>query len=180
LASCPVFARRVYARFIASLESRSGRHHQCHPADDSRRARAQLSPLDADFGITERVMARMELAARIAEARAGAQAAMTPAQRRAAIDAVWGPGLPTSVKLQIFDTYWNYVDERFPGFQGINDTWTELRAHYRQRCLLAAALRGGSERARPFNRYRCWPFGRNRGHAARIPPVAATGAYLGA
>ena len=93
--------------------------------------RAQFSILDADFGITDRVLARRDLAARAVEARGATQAAMTPAERRAAIDAVWGPGLPTSVKLQIFDTYWNYVDARFPAFQGIDDTWAELRTRYR-------------------------------------------------
>jgi hypothetical protein len=58
-------------------------------------------------------------------------AAMTPAERRAAVDAVWGRGLPTAVKLEIFDTFWNYVDARFAGFQGIEVDWAALRDRYR-------------------------------------------------
>ena len=29
------------------------------------------------------------------------------------IDARWGPGLPTEQKLQIFDSYWNRIDQQF-------------------------------------------------------------------
>ena len=56
---------------------------------------------------------------------------MSPADRRAAIDQVWGPGLPTAEKLRIFDTLWQYVDERFAAFQGVDVDWQALRDRYR-------------------------------------------------
>ncbi|MGD8413478.1 MAG: hypothetical protein PVF33_04560, partial [Candidatus Latescibacterota bacterium] len=31
----------------------------------------------------------------------------------AAIDSAWGPGLPTADKLDIFDTFWNTIDQKF-------------------------------------------------------------------
>src|SRR5690349_7249525 len=46
--------------------------------------------------------------------------AMTPTERRAAIDAYWGDGAPTADKLAIFDAFWNYVDRKFAAFQGID------------------------------------------------------------
>ena len=44
----------------------------------------------------------------------------TPAQLEAAIDATWGPGLPTARKLEIFDQFWTTIDQRFATFQGID------------------------------------------------------------
>lgn len=55
----------------------------------------------------------------------------TPAERRAAIDAFWGPGEPTAVKLQIFDRFWTYVDEKFAAFDGLPVHWAALRDRYR-------------------------------------------------
>ena len=55
-----------------------------------------------------------------------------PADWRAAIDAAWGPGLPTARKLEIFDLFWKTVDERLATFQGIEDVdWQALRDRYR-------------------------------------------------
>lgn len=55
----------------------------------------------------------------------------TAADRRAAIDAVWGAGEDTSVKLRIFDDFWNYVDAKFAAFDGLPVDWTVLRDRYR-------------------------------------------------
>jgi hypothetical protein len=57
--------------------------------------------------------------------------AMTPAERRAAIDAVWGDGAPTAEKLKAFDTFWQYVDAKFAAFQHLDVNWQELRTRYR-------------------------------------------------
>ena len=35
----------------------------------------------------------------------------------AAIDATWGAGLPTADKLNIFDTFWDAIDQEFACFQ---------------------------------------------------------------
>ena len=67
------------------------------------------------------------------EGRAGAapRAPLAPAEWQAAIDANWGPGLPTARKLEIFDTFWNTIDQYFATFQGIDVDWAALRARYR-------------------------------------------------
>ncbi|MEO7653497.1 MAG: S41 family peptidase, partial [Bryobacteraceae bacterium] len=56
---------------------------------------------------------------------------MTPAERRAAVDAYWGEGPSTEGKLGIFDKYWEYADRKFAAFQGINVDWKAVRARYR-------------------------------------------------
>jgi hypothetical protein len=56
---------------------------------------------------------------------------MTPAQRRAAIDAYWGDGLSTAEKLKIFDTYWEYADRKFAAYQNLVVDWPALRQKYR-------------------------------------------------
>lgn len=56
---------------------------------------------------------------------------MTPAERRAAIDAYWGDGLSTAEKLKIFDTYWDYADRKFAAFQNLVVDWPALRQKYR-------------------------------------------------
>src|SRR5262249_20632102 len=56
---------------------------------------------------------------------------MTPAQRRQAIDAIWGPGAPTADKLAIFHTFWNYVDAHYAAFQNSTVDWAALRDKYR-------------------------------------------------
>lgn len=55
----------------------------------------------------------------------------TPAERRQAIDAHWGPGPSTAEKLEIFDKFWSYVDVKFAAFQGIEVDWLALRNRYR-------------------------------------------------
>lgn len=63
-----------------------------------------------------------------------AQAQTTPPTVQdwaAAIDARWGPGLPTERKLEIFDDFWTTIDERFAAFQGIDVDWSALRDRYR-------------------------------------------------
>lgn len=93
----------------------------------------QPSILDVDLGVgvANRVNGRLALAS--APPRSGAIrfGAMTPAERRAAVDTVWGPGFPTAEKLAIFDEFWSYVDEKFAAFQGISVDWAALRERYR-------------------------------------------------
>jgi hypothetical protein len=50
---------------------------------------------------------------------------------RKLIDSTWGPGLPTDQKLQIFDGFWNDVDQSFGGFPNLNVTWDSLKNLYR-------------------------------------------------
>jgi hypothetical protein len=47
------------------------------------------------------------------------------------VDSLWGPGLPTTDKLTIFDTYWNNIDRYFGGFPNLPVDWNALRNHYR-------------------------------------------------
>jgi hypothetical protein len=59
-----------------------------------------------------------------------------------AIDAFWGPGLPTARKLQIFDQFWQTIDSYFACFQGIEDVdWAGLRERYRPQ-VAAGVSRG--------------------------------------
>ena len=75
-------------------------------------------------------------------------AATTPARAQAPdskwqaqIDATWGPGPPTERKLEIFDTFWNAVDQQFPGFPGLDVDWAGLRDRYRPE-IAAGVSRG--------------------------------------
>ena len=43
------------------------------------------------------------------------------------IDSTWGEGQTTSQKLQIFDSFWNAIDQRYAGFEGIEDNWQQLK-----------------------------------------------------
>ena len=44
------------------------------------------------------------------------------------IDSTWGEGQTTSQKLQIFDNFWNAIDQRYAGFEGIEDNWQQLKS----------------------------------------------------
>ena len=94
-------------------------------------AQTTTSVLDADLGIAERVLSRMSIASRVAPRGGLRTGAMTPAERRAAVDAVWGSGFSPEVSLEIFDKFWNYVDAKFAAFHGIDVDWTALRDRYR-------------------------------------------------
>jgi len=50
---------------------------------------------------------------------------------RKLIDSTWGPGLPTDQKLQIFDGFWNNVDQYFGGFPNLSINWDSLKNVYR-------------------------------------------------
>jgi len=95
--------------------------------------RTQGSIADVDLGLGARLSGRLTMAAApVPRRRDGPPiGAMTPPERRAAVDALWGPGLPTAEKLAIFDKFWNAVDTQFAAFQGIEDNWTALRERYR-------------------------------------------------
>jgi len=67
--------------------------------------------------------------------------AMTPAQRRAAVDAFWGSGASTAEKLRIFDTYWEYADRKYAAFQNLVVDWPTMRQRYRSE-VAAGVSRG--------------------------------------
>ncbi|HCA41720.1 MAG TPA: hypothetical protein DEP28_00545 [Bacteroidetes bacterium] len=50
---------------------------------------------------------------------------------RNAIDSVWGPGLSTTEKLRIFDSFWNKIDSSFACFNNITDNWLSLKQIHR-------------------------------------------------
>jgi hypothetical protein len=87
-----------------------------------------------DTGGLEQALARIAMAERSAAARprrGTAVASLTPAERRAAVDAIWGSGPSTAEKLKTFDTFWQYVDAKFAAFQNLDVNWTALRDRYR-------------------------------------------------
>jgi len=43
------------------------------------------------------------------------------------IDTTWGPGLPTSEKLEIFDSIWTVIDYKYACFQNLNLDWNAVR-----------------------------------------------------
>ncbi len=47
------------------------------------------------------------------------------------IDSVWGPGLPTSQKLEIFDTAWDTINATYGAFQNLDVNIDSLRDLYR-------------------------------------------------
>lgn len=89
---------------------------------------------EVQLGLGQRMKNRIALAttprARPAP-RGRAIGSMTSGERRAAVDAFWGDGPSTAVKLQTFDKFWKYVDEKFAAFQGIDVDWPALRSRYR-------------------------------------------------
>jgi len=90
--------------------------------------------LNADLGFGQRMSGRVAIAAsamKRSSSPSPAVGAMTPAERRAAIDAYWGDGSSTAEKLQMFDRFWEYVDTKFAAFQNLDVDWTSLRARYR-------------------------------------------------
>ncbi len=50
---------------------------------------------------------------------------------QALIDSVWGPGLPTSQKLEIFDTAWDTINAKYAAFQNLDVNIDSLRDLYR-------------------------------------------------
>ena len=105
-------------------------------------ARTQVSSVDAELLIGARVAGRLAMAAGPPPDNAMRRGATTSAtDRRAAVDAAWGPGLPTDEKLAIFDKFWNAVDTQFAAFQRIDDNWAALRARYRPE-IAAGVSRG--------------------------------------
>ena len=47
------------------------------------------------------------------------------------IDTTWGEGLPTETKLQIFDYFWTFIDEKYPSLQNLDVNWDSLYTLYR-------------------------------------------------
>ena len=58
------------------------------------------------------------------------------------IDETWGPGLPTSEKLRIFDTVWNHIDQDYGGFVNFDVDIDSLRDLWRPE------IEGGVSRGR--------------------------------
>lgn len=50
---------------------------------------------------------------------------------RRVIDSTWGPGLPVTQKLAIFDQFWNTIDTDFASFNNLLVNWDSLRTVYR-------------------------------------------------
>jgi len=95
-------------------------------------APAKAAPPAPTAELIARAKERVTLMRAAPRSAPGADSSMTPAQLEAAIDATWGPGLPTARKLEIFDQFWTTIDQRFATFQGIeNVDWTALRDQYR-------------------------------------------------
>ena len=47
------------------------------------------------------------------------------------IDTTWGTGQGSAVQLQIFDSFWNMIDQRWAGFPNLPLNWDSVRALYR-------------------------------------------------
>ena len=47
------------------------------------------------------------------------------------IDTTWGHGLPTGEKLEIFDSVWTLIDQKYACFQNLDIDWDEVRNRYR-------------------------------------------------
>jgi C-terminal processing protease CtpA/Prc len=94
-------------------------------------ARMQESVFDAEWGHARAVVTRSILASNGTRASRPGPALVSAEARRQAVDTYWGPGLATEVKLQIFDKFWQYVDDKFVAFQGIDVDWAAVRERYR-------------------------------------------------
>ena len=86
-----------------------------------------------DTGLTGQLLTRIAIAQN--PVRPSSQpirvGSMTPAERRVAIDTIWGDGPSTAEKLAIFDKFWDYADAKFAAFQHLDVNWRDLRSHYR-------------------------------------------------
>jgi Peptidase family S41 len=102
----------------------------------SSRAISQPPPAFQESAVefTTRVeLAQALMAARGERLNEGRAVAASAADRRVAVDDVWGEGLPTSQKLALFDRFWTDVDRRFAAFQGLDGVnWPALREKYRR------------------------------------------------
>jgi len=58
------------------------------------------------------------------------------------IDSVWGPGLPLSDKLNIYNTYANTLHNKFDGFLSLGINWDSLRSYYQVK-INGSTSRGG-------------------------------------
>lgn len=47
------------------------------------------------------------------------------------IDSTWGPGQGATTQLQIFDTFWNMIDQQWSGFPNLPVNWDSIRTVYR-------------------------------------------------
>lgn len=91
-------------------------------------------------GMQSQIQRRIEVANSVPRVH-GSFALMSAQDRRQAIDDFWGPGPSTAEKLQVFDKFWNYADQKYAAFQGINVDWRGLRDRYRPE-IAASVSRG--------------------------------------
>jgi hypothetical protein len=49
------------------------------------------------------------------------------------IDSTWGAGQGATAQLQIFDSFWNWIDQQWAGFPNLSVNWDSLRTVYRSR-----------------------------------------------
>jgi hypothetical protein len=54
----------------------------------------------------------------------------TYSEWRYMIDTTWGLGQSVTEKQQVFNNFWNWVDEEYAGFYGIEDKWDSLYCNY--------------------------------------------------
>lgn len=50
---------------------------------------------------------------------------------KVAIDRYWGPGMPATEQVQIFDTFWTFADTAFAAFHNLDVDWNVVQAQYR-------------------------------------------------
>jgi hypothetical protein len=60
---------------------------------------------------------------------------------RRLVDSAWGPGLATDKKLEVFDAFWNKVDQTWGGFPNLSINWDSLKNVYRP--IVAAGVSRG-------------------------------------
>jgi hypothetical protein len=99
--------------------------------------------LSAQLGNERLVRTRVALATGLARHHTspGRAPLASGTQRRQAVDAFWGEGPSTEEKLAIFDKFWQYTDEKYATFHGIDVNWRALRDKYRPE-IAAGVSRG--------------------------------------
>ncbi|MFA5831872.1 MAG: S41 family peptidase [Bacteroidota bacterium] len=107
------FCFRITCLFFISFFISTISHSQDNPFKDNWR----LNPKKIHIGTDQSVRQRTPY--------------VTIKDWRKAIDSTWGFGLPTSQKLQIFDTFWNNADQQYGGFPNLTVNWDSMKTLYR-------------------------------------------------
>jgi hypothetical protein len=104
-------------------------------------ASSQAQPKEPELGKRVEAERRLSLATSLRRKSLAHIGGMSAEDRRQAVDTYWGEGPSTEVKLQVFDQFWQYVDEKYAAFQGIHVDWNALRERYRPE-IAAGVSRG--------------------------------------